>query len=53
MIDINQFLIPDSPVPWVHYKVAIASGMEVVHRLHNMDLLSPRLIWLLELQLGV
>lgn len=27
--------------------------MKVVHKLNNMDLLSPRLIWLLDLQLGV
>lgn len=37
----------------VHYKVVMASRVQVMPKLNNMDLLSPRLIWLLYPPLGV
>lgn len=46
-LDVSQLLIPGTlvTVSWVHYKVAMASRMEVLHGLY-MELLSAKLIWL-------
>lgn len=52
-MDVGQLLIPDKPIAWVHCKMVVASRVEVMHRLNNIDLLSPRLIWLLDAPLGV
>lgn len=44
-MNVGHLLNPGTlvPVSWVHYKVAVASKMEVIHGLNDLDLLSPRL----------